>query len=385
LFYNASLYFCYFSILFKLAQIHIIFLAFLCSFASAQNGLTGNPDWQIKPAINAGFVLVHRVSIGHLVKGYPTIYELNVSKPSLGNILWQLENNKPDIGISLQCIDFKNPEQLGYALTAAPYVEIPLNVKEKMSRVVMRLCFGATYISKPFEIHENHKNTAIGSSLNAYVQFKWFWQMQLSKNLRFEPGFAFSHASNGKAKNPNLGLNVVSLNFALNILIPAKTRPLVTHIDSSTKVKSKNEFLTLAAFGINQREVNDKQLPTFVFSTVYQRNVRNTHKFSAGLDFYYDECYFIDYENAYGKAPEGIEKLRLSARLGYSYNVGRISFPIEIGYYVYQKANPDANIVSRIGVRYYSSSGIVAHFGLRTHFAVAYTFEYGLGYRFYLK
>jgi hypothetical protein len=41
--------------------------------------------------------------------------------------------------------------------------------------------------------------------------------------------------------------------------------------------------------------------------------------------------------------------------------------------------------VSRIGVRYYSKSGLIAHFGLRTHFAVAYDFEYGLGYRFYLK
>ena len=56
-----------------------------------------------------------------------------------------------------------------------------------------------------------------------------------------------------------------------------------------------------------------------------------------------------------------------------------------MGYYAFQKAKPDGYVVSRIGVRYYSKSGVVAHFGLRTHFAVAYNFEYGLGYRFYLK
>ena len=194
----------------------------LITSSVAQNGITGNPDWQIKPVINQGFILVHRISIGHLVKGYPTNYELNISKPALGNKLWQLENNKPDIGISLQCLDFKNPEQLGYALTAAPYVELPLNVKEKSSRLILRLCFGATYITKSFDIQTNHKNIAIGSHVNAFVQFKWFWQFQLSKRLRFEPGFAFTHASNGKSKNPNLGLNVVSLNFGLNILIPSK-------------------------------------------------------------------------------------------------------------------------------------------------------------------
>jgi hypothetical protein len=93
----------------------------------------------------------------------------------------------------------------------------------------------------------------------------------------------------------------------------------------------------------------------------------------------------IDYTNEFLKQPVGIDKLRLSARLGYSYNLGRISFPIELGYYAMQKANPDGFIVSRIGVRYYTASGLVVHYGLRTHFGVAYCFEYGLGYRFYIK
>lgn len=359
---------------------------FLTAALAAQNGVTGNPDWQIKPVINQGFILVHRISIGHLVKGYPTNYELNISKPTLGNKLWHLENNKPDLGISLQCLDFKNPSQLGYALTVAPYVEIPLNVKERASRMILRLCFGATYITKKFDIHENHKNIAIGSHVNAFVQFKWFWQFQLSKRLRFEPGFAFTHASNGKAKNPNLGLNVVSLNFGLNFLIRSKKpKAEITLTDSATKVKSKNEIMTFAAIGFNQRSINSPDLKCYVVSATYQRNVRNTHKFSAGLDFFYDDIYQVDFKNKRKEEPQGFDRMRVSARLGYSYNVGRVSFPVEIGYYAFQKVKPDGAVVSRIGVRYYDASGIIAHFGLRTHFAVAYDFEYGLGYRFFLK
>ena len=374
--------------MFKNRLFYSLLACFLASALVAQNSITRNPDWQIKPVINQGFILVHHISIGHLVKGYPTNYELDISKPTLGNKLWQLENNKPDIGMSLQCLDFKNPEQLGYALTAAPYVEIPLNVKEKASRLVLRLCFGATYITKSFDIQTNHKNIAIGSHVNAFVQFKWFWQFKLSRRLRFEPGFAFTHASNGKAKNPNLGLNVVSLNFGLNFLITSKKpKPDLTKIDSSTKVKSKNEIMAFAAIGFNQRSIATKELKCYVVSVTYQRNVRNTHKFSAGLDFFYDENYKIDFENSFNRQPNGLESMRISARLGYSYNVGRISFPVEIGYYAFQKVKPgpDANVVSRIGVRYYSPCGVVVHFGLRTHFAVAYDFEYGLGYRFYLK
>jgi hypothetical protein len=356
-----------------------------CANVFGQNGITGNPDWQIKPTLNQGFVLVHHISIGHLVKGYPSIYEIDVSKPTLGNKLWHLENNKPDVGLSFQCVDFKNPAQLGYAFTVSPFIEIPFNKKVKASRLFIRLCWGATYITKDFDIHKNPKNIAIGSHVNSFVQFRWFWHLQLSKNLRFEPGIAFTHASNGKYQNPNLGLNVVSLNAGLNILIPSKKQIVVTKIDSSTKVKSKNEFMTFAAVGFNQRGIADKELKTLVISAAYQRNLRNTHKFSAGLDFFYDQNYSIDYENTLLTQPKGVDKFRLSARLGYSYNVGRISFPIEVGCYVFQKVNPDAIVVSRLGVRYYARSGLVAHFGLRTHFAVAYNFEYGLGYRFFIK
>ncbi len=359
-------------------------LACLALGLRAQNGITGNPDWQIKPAVNEGFVLIHRASIGHLVKGYPAIYEVNVSKPTLGNKLWHLENNKPDLGITFQCLDFRNPLQLGYALTVAPFVEIPLNERVKPSRLVMRLCWGATYLTKRFDIRDNHKNIAIGSHVNAFVQFKWFWHIALGKNLRFEPGFAFTHASNGRSRNPNLGLNVVSLNAAFNYLIPSSSKPVFNRIDSSTRVKSKNEIMTYAAMGFNQREISGKELETYIVSVAYQRNVRNTHKFSAGVDVFYDQNYLIDYENKYLKEPQGIDRTRMAFRLGYSYNIGRISLPLEMGYYFLQKATPDGYMVSRIGVRYYTSSGLVAHFGLRTHFAVAYNFEFGLGYRFYL-
>lgn len=372
--------------MFKKHWLYSLYFVFFASLFLAQKDVSRNPEWQIKPVINQGFVLVHRISIGHLVTGYPTNYELNISKPTLGNKLWHLENNKPDVGVSLQCLDFKNPSQLGYALTLAPYVEIPLNKKVRASRMVMRLCMGATYLTKKFDIQSNHKNIAIGSHVNAFVQFKWFWQFQLSKNLRFEPGFAFTHASNGKAKNPNLGLNVVSLNFGLNILIPSKKeKPQLTKIDSSSKVKSKNEIMAFAAIGFNQRSIGTEELKCYALSVSYQRNLRNTHKFSAGVDLFYDENYQFDFENKMERKPQGFESTRVSVRLGYSYNVGRFSFPIEMGYYAFQKVNPDADVVSRIGVRYYSACGLVGHFGLRTHYAVAYDFEYGVGYRFFIK
>ena len=59
--------------------------------------------------------MVHRANVAHLVQGYPSVFELNVAKPTLGNKLWQLENNLPYLGVSFQHIAFKNPEELGHA------------------------------------------------------------------------------------------------------------------------------------------------------------------------------------------------------------------------------------------------------------------------------
>ena len=364
---------------------YLFFIFVFVSQALAQSITNTSSIWFIKPVVNNGFILVHRNNISHLVKGNPTIYELNIGKSSSGNKLWQIENNLPDIGISLQCIDFKNPLQLGYALTASPYIEIPLNKTPKILRPIIRLCWGLTYITKSYDSIENTENRAIGSHFNSFVQFRCFWRFKLSNLLRIEPGITFTHASNGKSKNPNLGLNVASLNLGLNYSIQCKANQSITKIDSSTKAKSKNELIFFTAIGFNQKYIASPILKTFVYSFAYQRNLRNTHKYVLGIDVFYDQNYLIDYENVFKNKAQGIDQLRMSIKLGYSYNVGRLSFPFELGYYFFQKTNPDELIVNRLGVRYYSKTGLIAHFGLRTHFAVAYNFEYGLGYRFSLK
>ncbi len=364
---------------------YLFFIFVFVSQALAQSITNTSPIWFVKPVVNNGFILVHRSNISHLVKGNPIIYELNIGKSSSGNKLWQIENNLPDIGISLQCIDFKNPLQLGYALTASPYIEIPLNKTPKILRPSIRLCWGLTYITKSYDSNENKENIAIGSHFNSFVQFRCFWRFKLSNLLRIEPGITFTHASNGKAKNPNLGINVASLNLGLNYAIQSKANQSIPKIDSSTKAKSKNEVIFFTAIGFNQKYIASPILKTFIYSFAYQRNLRNSHKYVLGIDVFYDQNYLIDYENVFKNKAQGIDQLRMSIKLGYSYNVGRFSFPFELGYYFFQKTNPDELIVNRLGVRYYSKTGLIAHFGLRTHFAVAYNFEYGLGYRFSLK
>lgn len=377
-------YFNYFSAPVKKRGLYTYLIVFASYLVVSQNGISGHPEWFLKPSVNQGFILEHRSTIGHLVKGYPTIYGLDIGKPTLGNKLWHYENNKPDLGLSLTVLDFKNPKQLGYAISIAPFIDIPMSRIERMSRVTMRLCWGVGYLNKSFDINSNHKNIAIGSRVNSFVQFKWFWQIPLSEKLHFEPGFAFTHASNARAKVPNLGLNVISLNAALRFQTASGTAKNTIVNDSTTRALTKYEIAAYASFGYNQREVATDYLYNLHFSAAFHRNVRNTHKIGLGTDIFFDQNYMIDYRLEKNENPRGFDQARVAVKFCYSYNVGRISFPFETGYYVFQKVNPDGPVVSRIGVRYYSRCGLIASVGLRTHFAVAYDFEYGLGYRFNL-
>ncbi len=350
-----------------------------------QSNITGSNDYYIKVAPTYGYILEHRSTIGNLVKGYIPGLEVDFVKPTRGSKLWHNENNFPDVGISFNFIDFANPKQLGYCYALSPFIDIPLNKKVRTSRVIMRVCWGVAYLTKKFDVNTNPKNIAIGSNWNTYVQWKWFWHLNLNDKLRLEPGFSFAHQSNARAQVPNLGLNVVSLNMGLTYKI-LNTDKKVALKDSVSVWPSKHELLIWDAAGYNEQGLpNGPKYFTNTFGANYYYNVRNTHKWGAGLDVMYD------LQNKYHLLNGGYtyngwtDILQLGAKVCYAYNVGRISFPIEMGYYAVSKPKEDGAIYHRIGIRHYCKNGLMINFTMKSHWAVAAHFDYGLGYRFNIK
>lgn len=351
----------------------------------SQKKLTGSSDYYIKVAPTYGFILEHRSTIGHLVKGYIPGLEVDFVKPTRGNKKWHHENNFPDIGIAFNFIDFANPKQLGYCYAVSPFIEWPLNKKVRASRLVMRLNWGVSYLTKRFDIERDHKNIAIGSHWNTYFQMKWFWHLNINERLRVEPGLSFAHASNGRSQVPNLGLNVISFNLGVNYKIRNNT-PSVPLEDSASVWPSKHELLVWNACGFNEHEppTGPKYFANS-FGVNYYYNVRNTHKWGFGSDVFYES------QNKYHMEQSGItvngwtDMLQLGVKACYAYNVGRISFPIEMGYYALSKSKEDGPIYHRIGIRHYCKNGLMLNFTMKSHWAVAAHFDYGIGYRFSIK
>lgn len=323
--------------------------------------------------------------MGNVLKGNVTMGEINLVKPSDGSKMWQLENNKPDYGIAFTVIDYGNPEVLGQSYSLAPFVEIPFSEKEKASRLIMRISYGIAYVTKKFDLITNHKNGVIGSNWNGFVQLRWQWNFNLTKKLRIEPGVTFSHASNGRGKVPNLGLNVLTLNLGVTYKL-SDTKSEITKIDSSTKAPSRHEALIWYSFGYDEKgNPNGPKYNAHTFSVNYYYNKKNTGKFGVGCDIYYEEIYLKDLQENNIPPNTVFDMVRFGPKISYCYNIGRVSLPIEFGVYAGAKLNPDGLFFHRVGVRYTTKYGIMFAFGLKSHFAVAYHFDYGIGYRIPFK
>jgi hypothetical protein len=364
-------------------------LILVCLFATASMLSQPNNPYTdyLKAQAHFGFIMQHRNSVGHLVKGHIVGAELDWAFPTKGNKLWHYENNFPEAGVALHFYNLANNEQLGQIIALAPYYDIPLNEKEKRSRLYMRVSLGASYSDKKFDPIDNHKNNMVSTAINGFVNFKWHYRFNLSEKLRLDAGFNFAHISNGKFKAPNLGVNMFTANAGVTYkLMRYKTRPKFG-VDSSSVAKSKNELYGIAAIGFNETEPAGG--PKFLaqsYTLGYYRNVRNTHKFGGGLDVFYCQSVIQDVFDADSVRYDDKSKyIQIGARASYSYNVGKFSLPVEFGYYLRSVYRGDGNFYHRIGVRYYTNNNIILTFSLKTHWAVAHYFEYGVGYRLPMK
>ncbi len=74
--------------------------------------------------------------------------------------------------------------------------------------------------------------------------------------------------------------------------------------------------------------------------------------------------------------------LQAGAKVSYSFNMHRLSLPIDFGYYFYKKQHVNGMFFHRIGLRYMVTKHVIANMTLLTHWAKADYFEWGLGYEF---
>jgi hypothetical protein len=361
-------------------RLHLVFLLLLISAAlSAQ--ISAGRDFMISPQGHYGYIISHRSTMNHLVKGHIYGAELNYIYRTDGKKAWQQIHRYPDLGVCFLHLDLANPEQLGTMEALYPYLNLRLNKSRKKIAWNMRVGVGLCYLTKPFDRINNHKNNAIGSHLNGFVNLRLNSTVMLSKSWRLDYGVGLTHASNGAFKTPNLGLNMATVNLGVAYAFGQKPIPLQR--DSLIPAAEKKwKPSIMAVIGIKQIDPGGPHFKSYGLQFNMYRTLGHKSKMGGGLELSYNEAtkQYWEADSIYNTGAADITKL--GVKYSYSFNIDRLSLPIDFGVYFYNKLPNDDRFFHRIGLRYKVSKHIVTNLTLLTHWARADYFEWGLGYEF---
>jgi len=345
----------------------------------AQN--SAKQDFLLSPQGHFGFIISHRNNMGNLIKGQIYGAEINYIFRTDGCKTWQQIHKYPEIGVCVLHMYLANPQQLGNMEALYPYANIRLNKLKRKAILNLRLGAGLAYLTKAFDRIENHKNAAIGSRLNGFVNIRLNTTVLLSKDWRLDAGLGLTHASNGAVRTPNLGLNLATVNVGLGYVFGNKT---CTYIKDTIAPTPKIwQTSVIAVMGIKELEApgGPKYLAYGLQTNVY-RTLNYKNKLGGGIEMAYNNATKQVWVNDSVFNTKIVDIVQAGAKISYSFNMNRLSVPVDFGVYVFKKQASNGLFFHRVGLRYLITKHIVANITLLTHWAKADYFEWGVGYQF---
>lgn len=327
-----------------------------------------------------GFMIAHRPTMHNLQQKHMKGMELELVIPTNGCNDWEQPLLLPSYSVAYQYLDPGNQEMLGngHALTAR--MMFPLN-NTKRIKTYITSGFGIGYIEKPYDKLENYKNVAIGSHINAVVCFSYRAYIKTGKHSRIDAGISFTHFSNGSFRSPNLGINLPALQIGYNRYFG---KELVCQYHESDPVNKKPQTKIAlcggmkglqSAYGLNFYGVTS-------LSGSRQFIISHKSRFDAGADLFYDRTLPWKLNNLYNEGLKENVAFRSGIHAGYEFIAGRIAMLIQTGVYIIDNYDEDGILYTKVGVDYNFTKRMFACFHLKTHYAKADYFEYGLGYKF---
>ena len=362
-------------ILFRLQVIFLLVVLSLCGKAQEKEI---SDIINVQATYHRGFLIPHRPTMKHLVRGPLNGWELSVAKRTLGKRTWESDFSFPEVGLSLYHADVGNPEVIGTATALFPFIGFPV-MKGETFRMNIKVGGGLGYVSKPFDRLENHKNIAIGSHMNVAIRLAADASYTINR-IQLKAGLGLTHFSNGAFRVPNLGINLPSLYTGLGYRFgDVEQKP-----QRAEKPGNYDDYEVLILGIGGSKEIGSpegRSYPVYVLSGEIARAYSPKSKVSAGLDVIYNSSLLDRIEEDSYTSEIDPSIVQTGFNMAYQIRVYRLSVILSTGAYVYSKFKKDGDIYNRIGFRYQFTDFLVTHLALKSHLFVADYIEFGLGYR----
>jgi hypothetical protein len=354
----------------------LAFLLFLCSSAKAQNVFDNSA---IVVRAHYGYIWAHREKIDNIVAGHTSGFEISLQTQTDGSKWWQVVHNYPQTGFSLIHLNLANEELLGDANALVGYIKQPF-VRKKNFQFALQISAGLGYLGKRWHRTEDYKNLAIGSHINAAIQFIGETRYRISKKMFMNLNYGVTHFSNGAFHVPNLGVNNISLNGGITYLFSVPEKYLTAEIPDMDR---RWQLDVLYGMGIKEEfPPAGSQFFAHSISVSLLKPFSYVSNACIGADFFYDLSlqHVINYTIDKGDLHR--QMFRSGIHAGYEMLVNRFTILFHMGAYIIDEGKRDGNFYHRVGMKYAFNRHLFANLTLKTHYFRADFVELGAGWKF---
>jgi len=233
-------------------------------------------------------------------------------------------------------------------------------------------------VSKPFDTNTNPKNTLIGTALNAYLNFSLQNEYKISDKVSADAGIGFMHLSNGGTVLPNLGLNTPVIFAGLRYNLGKEeiiSRTLTDTIDRKWK------YHLYATIAIKQAPwVGGDYYLINALQAEAMKKINRNNALGGGVIFFYNRTLqYFPMESP--NVVQTRKKFQVGVYASYEHFLGRLSIPVQLGFYAYNK-DKSLPVFTQFGARYRISKHWSTELLLKSHAGQADFIHTGVGYTF---
>jgi hypothetical protein len=252
---------------------------------------------------------------------------------------WPAYFNFPVTGITAAFHRLGNDQVYGYEATLIPFVAMSPS-KNSKSPLWFKLGMGASYFTKHYFSENNTRNLSVGSAFNWAFQVHISKSWMLAKQLGFQAGLGFLHASNGHTQLPNFGINSLASEFALTWYLN-DSDPTFRPNKPGKSVEKKSILLHsrygfgLQEFGGTTGPIGGDKRPVHCVGLGAGLMMRKQWKVKASLTYrYYEHInqYFIVQENK----TNHWQASNLIFSIGSEFLMGHFGIDVEVGLNVFK-------------------------------------------------
>lgn len=318
----------------------------------------------------------------------------------LGGKEWHQTCKYPRLGIGTQYLHVMRRDELGNPFSVYGFYD-GIYWGTKKFQFTNRMAVGLTYGLNTYNPNDKLSNDVISTKLNGFVELGIGMALRLSDIVFIEPGFRFSHISNGNIRKPQRGINIASYSIGLrSVFGSTPTEPIRIPISECLHRHEVLGFIGMAPRQLEFKDsTNDLTHKTYGMNYLmanlhlgYNYEISHRFKLGGGVDFVYDgtngaqECMKSDFPQKSDVALQ--DKIGLSVFIGGEAAIEKLSVVTTLGYMVAQTRFEYSTpaFEQRLGLKYHFYRNVFAGVNIRAYkFRAAKAIEFNIGMRKFLK